>query len=71
MNSEKIKRSQGLCTNMMRSDAENAEVINYIIQEYLAGVALERAERLCDNWEPVSYLPMNFENYKYRVADRG
>jgi hypothetical protein len=65
---ERIASPEGLCTNMIREDAENAERIKYILQMYLTGLTLQQAARSEDNWELCMDMPMDFNSYRYRIA---
>lgn len=65
---ERMQSPNGLCTNTIREDAENAERIKYILQTYLNGHLLQRAGRVAEEWELCQDMPMDFDCYRYRVA---
>ena len=64
----KIRHDRGLCTSVIKSDEENAERIRVILQAYLDGEPMERANRSADDWERVCDLPQDF-NFRYRVPN--
>jgi hypothetical protein len=66
-NREKLERPQGLCTNLMRTDKENAAVVCEIVNTYASGVPLQRTVRTMDDWQALVHFPVDF-NRRYRVA---
>lgn len=69
----KLRRPQGLCCSIGRTDYDNREVIRVILDAYIAyldgGPELETAHRASAVWLPVSGLPIDFANYCYRIAE--
>ena len=65
---EKMKRAQGLCASVGRTDSENAEIIRTILAEYLDGERLQYAHRAADDWRNCDDLPVDFAQFRYRYA---
>lgn len=61
-----INDKSGVCTSIMKSDEENANIIKLILDTFLKMGVLEAAHRTEDDWSQVDDLPMNFLDYKYR-----
>lgn len=66
---EKLRRKQGLATTVARSHEDNVAVIKVIVDAYLGNFGMERASRTRDNWEHVMGVPMDFEQYRYRIYE--
>lgn len=63
----KLESTNGLCTSVARSDKENSEIVQYIMTAFVTGRNLQKATRTTTTWEKVDSLPVNFEDYRYRV----
>jgi hypothetical protein len=63
----KIRSMHGLCTNVCKDDRINADRMAYILRMYLAGHELQYSNRNSDSWNLCDSLPMNFEDYRYRI----
>lgn len=64
----KLEREQGLCTSVAHSQAENVARVRFILSAFESFLPLERAHRTFDDWQRVDDPPMNFEDYRYRLA---
>lgn len=64
---KKLESTNGLCTSVARTDKENSGVVQYIMEAFVTGRKLQKANRTTTAWEKVDSLPVNFEDYKYRV----
>ena len=65
--SQKLSSPNGLCTNVMKTDEENADRMVSIIRYYLQGGTMERTRRESEEWIAVESLPMNFADFRYRI----
>ena len=69
----KLLRSEGLACSIHRTDHENCTVVRLIMLAFCQGVDLQFCERnpshdmIFDIWKPVTELPLDFSNYKYKI----
>jgi hypothetical protein len=64
----KLERESGLCTSVAHDAAENLRRIRFILSAYEQSLPLEYALRNFNEWLPVENLPMDFEQYCYRLS---
>lgn len=64
----KLERESGLCTSIAHDDAENLRRIRFILSAYEQFLPLEYSLRAFNDWLPVESLPMDFEQYCYRLS---
>lgn len=69
----KLRRPDGLCCSIARTDGENRDVMLTIIDAYTAsldgGSELELSHRTSAVWLPVGNMPIDFANYCYRIVE--
>ena len=62
-----LRESDGLCTSCNRDARENLARIRAILDAYESGAPMQRASRMDDAWTVCDNIPMNFEDYRYRI----
>lgn len=69
----RLASAEGLCTSVAYTDEMNAHVIRTILDVWLEQYQLERLPRNPEfpKWETVYDMPLDFANYRYRVAVYG
>lgn len=66
----RLKSPEGLRTSRRKSDRENVDIINVILQQYLdRSNTIEASLNSFNEWREVSEMPRNFVDYKYRIKD--
>lgn len=65
---EKLRRPDGLCTSIARTDEQNAARIKVVLDAYLGGTHLQSSARCDSIWHDVLDLPQDFVNFRFRVA---
>jgi len=70
---DKLNSPAGLCTSVARTDERNAVIIRTILDVWLEQYQLERLPRNPESprWETVYDMPLDFANYRYRIAAYG
>lgn len=64
---QKLKRPEGLCTSIARSEKQNAQIIKFLADACFL-FCLERSCRSSEDWTEVTGVPGDFDTYRYRVS---
>lgn len=64
---QKLKRPMGLCTSIARTEKQNAQIINFIVDACFL-YPLQRSCRTSEDWTDVTGVVGDFDTYRYRVS---